>query len=89
MLLYEAEAKTLLSTDAEVLRVFERKVLRKIVGPVREGDDFRIRYNSELYELLNNMDNVQRIHIQRLGWLDKVRMEEDVSEGRVLDCEDL
>ena len=34
--------------------------------PVRVGDDFRIRFNSELYELLNDMDVVQRINIQRL-----------------------
>ena len=48
VLLYGAEAWTLLSTDAAALRVFERKVLSKIFGPVRVGDDFRIRFNSEL-----------------------------------------
>ena len=41
VLLYGAEAWTLLSTDAATLRVFERKILRKIYGPVRVGDDFR------------------------------------------------
>ena len=41
-----------------------RKVLRKIFGSVRVGDDFRIRFNSELlYELLNDMDVVQRVLI--------------------------
>ena len=39
VLLYGAEAWTLLSTDAAHLRVFERKVLCKIFGPVRVGDD--------------------------------------------------
>ena len=88
MLLYGAEAWTLLSTDAAALRVFERKVLRKIFGPVRVGDDFRIRFNSELYELLNdNMDVVQRINIQRLRWLGHVvRMEEDALARRVFDA---
>ena len=62
-LLYDAEAWTLLSTDAVALRVFERKVLRKTFGPVRVGDDYRIRFNSELYELLNDIDVVQRINI--------------------------
>ena len=33
VLLYGAKAWTLLSTDAAALRVFERKVLRKIFGP--------------------------------------------------------
>ena len=63
---------TLLSTNAAALRVFERKVLRKIFSPVRVGDDFRIRFNSELYELLNDMDVGQRINIQRLRWLGHV-----------------
>ena len=57
------------------LIVFERKVLRKIFAPVRVGDDFRIQYM--LYELLNDMDVVLRIKIQRL------REEDDlVSVGR-------
>ena len=64
VLLCSSEAWILLSTDVAVLRVFERKVLRKTFGPVRVGDDFRIRYNSKLYELLNDMDVVQRINIQ-------------------------
>ena len=82
MLLYGAEAWTLLSTDAAALKVFERKVQRKIFGPVR--DDFRIRFNSELYELLNDMDVVQRIKIQQLRWLGQVvRMEEDAPARRV------
>ena len=69
VILCGAEAWTLLSTDAAALRVFERKVLHKIFGPVRVGNDFRNRFNSELYELLNDIDVVQRINIQRLRWL--------------------
>ena len=87
MLLYGSEAWTLLRTDAAALRVFEGKVLRKIIGPVRIGDDFRIRFNSELYELLNDMDVVQLINIQRLCWLGHVvRMEEDAPARRVFDA---
>ena len=87
VLLYGAEAWTLLSTDAAALRVFERKLLRKIFGPVRVGDDFRIRFKSELYELLNDMDVVHRNNIQRLRWLgDVVRMEKDAPARRVFDA---
>ena len=87
MLLYGAETWTLLSTDAAALGVCERKVLRKMFDPVRVGDDFRIRFNSELYELLNDMDVVQRINIQRLLWLGHVfRMEEDAPARRVFDA---
>ena len=56
--LYGLEAWTLLSTYVTALRVFERKVLRKIFGPVGVGDDFRILFNSELHELLNDIDVV-------------------------------
>ena len=66
MVLYGAESWTLLNTDAAALEVFERKVLPKIFGPVQVGDDFRKRWKSELYELLNDIDVVQRIDIQRL-----------------------
>ena len=63
---YGAEEWTLLSTDAVALRAFERKLLCKIFAAVRVADEYRIWCNSELYELLNNMDFVQRINIQRL-----------------------
>ena len=86
VLLYGANAWTLLSTDAAALRVFERIVLRKIFGPVRVGNDFHIRFNSELYELLNDIDVVQHINIQRLRWLGHVvRMVEDAPARRVFD----
>ena len=83
--LYGTEFWTLLSTDAAALRVFEgKKVLRKIFGPVRVGNDFRIRFNSELYDLLNDMDVVQRINNQRLGHV--VRMEENAPARWVFDA---
>ena len=43
VLLYGAEAWTLWCNDAAALGAFDRKVLRKIFGPVRVGDDYRIR----------------------------------------------
>ena len=87
VLLYGGKAWTLLSTDAAALRLFERKVLSKIFSPVRVDDDLRIRFNSELYELLNNMDVVQRINIQWLRWLGYVvRMEKDAPARRVFDA---
>ena len=72
VLLYGTEAWTLLSMDVTALRVFERKVPRKIFGPVRVANDFRIRCSNELYELRNDMDIVEHINIQRLRWLGQV-----------------
>ena len=64
VLFYAADVWTLLSTVAAALRVFERKVLRKMFTIISK--DFRIRFNIELYQLHNNMDVAQRINIQRL-----------------------
>ncbi|XP_060665808.1 uncharacterized protein LOC132798106, partial [Drosophila nasuta] len=74
-------------TDAAVLGVFERKILRKIFGPVRIGDDFRIRMNHELYELYDDVDVVRRITIQRLRWLGHVvRMDEESPAQKVFEA---
>ena len=54
VLLYDAEARTLSSTDAAALGVFKRV-----------GDDYRTRSNQELYELFNDLDVAKRINIQR------------------------
>jgi hypothetical protein len=34
--------------DIESLGVFERRILRAIYGPTKEGDDWRIRNNKKL-----------------------------------------
>ena len=66
--------------DAAALTILEKKVPRKILDPVRVGDDFRIRYNSELYKLYSNMFVVQR-------WLGHVvRIVEDAPTRRVFDA---
>ena len=70
-----------LSTYAAAFRVFEKKALGRIFSSVRVGDDFRIRFYSELYKLLNNMDFVQRIYIKQMRWLGcALRMAEYASE---------
>ena len=75
------------NTDAAALEVFERKVLRKILGAVRVGDDYRIRTNRELYELFNDMDVAKRINNQRFRWLGHViRMNEDAPPRRMFDA---
>ena len=49
---------------------------------MRVGADFRIRFNSEVYELLNIIDVVQRINIKRLRWLDHVVRAEQGAPAR-------
>ena len=64
----------------------ERKVLRKIFGPVRIRIDYRTRTYRELYELFN-LDVAKRINNQRFRWLcHVVRMDEDAPPRQVFDA---
>ena len=54
-----------------------RKILRKVYGPIQEGDIWRIRNNEELNIFINGEDIVKFIKAQRIRWLGHVkRMEE-------------
>jgi hypothetical protein len=45
------------------LGVFERKILRRMYGPICEGTTWRSRYNEELYRLYDKTDLVTSIRI--------------------------
>jgi hypothetical protein len=52
---YRCEAWTLTNPGEQNLRIFERKILRKIFGPVQNEDgSWRIRMNYELSELVKS-----------------------------------
>ena len=69
---YGAETWTLTKSVSARLAVFERKVLRRILGAVKQGDNWRIRYNSELYELYNEINLETYVKLTRLRWLGHV-----------------
>jgi len=57
---YGCEAWTLTNRNEQQLRIFERKTLRKIFGPVQdEYVIWRIRKNHELNELIGSADIVR------------------------------
>jgi hypothetical protein len=61
------------------LRVFERKVLRRIYGPTKESDvTWRIESN-ELNKLIGNKNVVNYIKVQRLAWFGHVHRMADNS----------
>jgi hypothetical protein len=66
--MYGAETWILSKADESRLGVFERKILRRIYGPVCEGTTGRSRYNEELYRLYDETDLVTSIRITRLRW---------------------
>ena len=51
MLTYASETGTLIESDRKQLNVFERKVYRRILGPVydNEKENWRILTNKEIY----------------------------------------
>ena len=48
MVTYGSESWTLIMEEERALAVFERKILWKICGPVKEKELWRIRRNDEL-----------------------------------------
>lgn len=72
VLIYAAETMTMSKRDEEDLRIFERKILRTILGPVIEEDMYRIRMNHELLQEVQNIDIVRVIKQQRVRWLGHV-----------------
>ena len=59
---YGCETWTLASLNGQQLRIFERKILRKMFGPIQdENGIWRIRKNHELNELIGNADIVRFI----------------------------
>ena len=66
VLMYGAETWVLSKVDELRLGVLDRKILRRIYGPICEGATWRSRYNEELYRLYDETDLVTTIRITRL-----------------------
>ena len=86
---YGCEAWTLTDQDERYLRIFECRILRKIFGPVQNGDgSWRIRVNYELNKLIENADIVRFIKRRKISWLGHVmRMNDKRTRKRILEYE--
>ena len=82
--LYGAETWNSTQADEDALGVLERRVLRAIYGPVKEGQEYRSRHNHELYLLFQDADIVTVLRANRLRWAGHVfRRPEDAPVHRV------
>jgi hypothetical protein len=68
VLMYGCETWVLSQKSENALRGFERKILRRIFGPVNENGQWGIRCNHEVYELHKEPDLVTCITIITLHW---------------------
>jgi len=87
VLTYASETWTLTKRDRKQLNIFERKVYRRILGPVydNEQENWRILTNKEIYASVKNPTILETIRLNRLRWFGHVqRMEENRIPKRVL-----
>ena len=66
MVTYTKETWLLKLQDMKNLGVFKRKIMRRIYGPVWDGEMWRIRKNCELRDLYGEADMVVAAKVQRL-----------------------
>jgi hypothetical protein len=55
--------------DGNMLRIFERRILRMVYVSINDDGIWRTRYRCELYTLYDDLDIVQLVKIGRLRWL--------------------
>ena len=74
------------NTDGrQLLRTFQREVLRRIHGPIEDKGRWRHRWNSGIYNLYKDLNIVEDIKIRRLRWASGVtRMEDERIPKKVL-----
>ena len=69
VVLYGSETWVMTAREELMLNTWERKVLRRIYGPVCEQGEWRIRTNKELYGLYKEPSLVSEIKSARIRWL--------------------
>jgi hypothetical protein len=60
---YASETRVLEETIIQKLLVFERKILRRIFGPTKENQTWRVKTNEELDKLIKQKDIINYINL--------------------------
>ena len=70
---YASETWVLKDSSIQKLMIFERKILRKIFGPTRENQLWRVKTNDELDELIKHQNIINHIKALRLSWFGHIQ----------------
>jgi hypothetical protein len=70
---YASETWVLKETVVQKRLVFERKILRKIFGPTKENQIWRVKPNEELDKLIKHKNIINYFKAQRLSWFVNVQ----------------
>jgi hypothetical protein len=75
VLTYASETWTLTKRDRKQLNIFERKVYRRILGPVYDNEkgNWRILTNKEIYASVEKPTIIETIRLNRLCWFGHVQ----------------
>jgi len=71
--IYTSEMWVLKESSIQKLLIFERKILRKISGPTRENQLWRIKTNDELDKLIKHQNIINHIKALRLSWFGHIQ----------------
>jgi len=69
------ETWTLTKRDRKQLNIFERKVYRRILGPIydNEKENWRILTDKEIYAIVQKPTIIETIRLNRLRWFGHVQ----------------
>ena len=83
--MYGCEVWSMTKKSEKLIYTFERKILKRIYGPINENGIWRMRHNKEIYDLFNEPKISTLVKLKRLQWAGHVqRMDEERIPNRVM-----
>jgi capsule polysaccharide modification protein KpsS len=87
---HASETLVLKRAIIQKLLVFERKILRRIFGPTKENEIWRIKTNKELDKLIKHKNIINHIKAQRLSWFGHIqKMPDTRTVKKIFNCKPL